>query len=619
MIRRVLFLTLSLLIVASSAFGAKQTLLDGETLLSTRTKINAMFTEIYGWGDHAGLYSLTGHTHSYLLDAPSDGSQYARQNGQWSVVVGGTGEGGVSDHGVLTGLLDDDHTQYHTNARGDARYSLLAHTHDFVTSYNDLTDKPILGTMSTANSGTGIGQHPPLVDVGVCSDTQYTDQPTCTTGGGVWTAAAGWRIPGADFPAGGLTVDGVAVTPGTAAWDTLSGKPSEFQPVAHEHAQADITGLVARLDAMDAQIAALDANLSLAGFPSLTIDQTGTVAFTAATTTLTGTATDSGSITALEYQIDGGAWSNITPLTSPWSQDIAGASLTPNVASTVTVRATDDTALSRTRSVDVVYQTPVLAFSGGSGAFGPVDVNTTSAAQSYTLTNSGLATSAVLTTAKSGTDPTQFDVTVDTCNGNTLAPAGTCNINVTYSPDAAAAHTASLNVGGQSVALSGTGQQVAFSKYGYATQGSTAFTQDRIEATLMLSAVAETFTATRMFAYASSTTTASIRLGIYNYDAVNDSCGALLATTGDIAVSSTPQWVTGALSVSYALQAGTRYCVAGVGISATNGTFSLYYNDSTPNKGMAKSTGAPFDALDANYHPHTNNYSGRSFSCYASE
>lgn len=30
--------------------------------------------------------------------------------------------GGVTDHGALTGLNDDDHLQYHTDARGDARY-----------------------------------------------------------------------------------------------------------------------------------------------------------------------------------------------------------------------------------------------------------------------------------------------------------------------------------------------------------------------------------------------------------------------------------------------------------------------------------------------------------------
>lgn len=36
----------------------------------------------------------------------------------------GTGEGGVgtTDHGALTGRGDDDHLQYHTDARGDARY-----------------------------------------------------------------------------------------------------------------------------------------------------------------------------------------------------------------------------------------------------------------------------------------------------------------------------------------------------------------------------------------------------------------------------------------------------------------------------------------------------------------
>lgn len=38
------------------------------------------------------------------------------------VFVPGTGSGGVTDHGALTGLSDDDHTQYLTTARGDARY-----------------------------------------------------------------------------------------------------------------------------------------------------------------------------------------------------------------------------------------------------------------------------------------------------------------------------------------------------------------------------------------------------------------------------------------------------------------------------------------------------------------
>ncbi|MCC7375781.1 MAG: hypothetical protein IT581_14075, partial [Verrucomicrobiales bacterium] len=37
-----------------------------------------------------------------------------------------SGGGGVTDHGALTGLADDDHPQYHNNTRGDARYLQLA-------------------------------------------------------------------------------------------------------------------------------------------------------------------------------------------------------------------------------------------------------------------------------------------------------------------------------------------------------------------------------------------------------------------------------------------------------------------------------------------------------------
>lgn len=50
-------------------------------------------------------------------EAPLDGQQYARQSGNWSVV---SGTGGVTDHGALTGLGDDDHTQYLTEARHDS-------------------------------------------------------------------------------------------------------------------------------------------------------------------------------------------------------------------------------------------------------------------------------------------------------------------------------------------------------------------------------------------------------------------------------------------------------------------------------------------------------------------
>jgi len=44
------------------------------------------------------------------------------------------GDGGVADHGALTGLADDDHTQYLNESRGDARYSQLGHSHNYLPS-----------------------------------------------------------------------------------------------------------------------------------------------------------------------------------------------------------------------------------------------------------------------------------------------------------------------------------------------------------------------------------------------------------------------------------------------------------------------------------------------------
>ncbi|MFE5309686.1 hypothetical protein [Isoptericola sp. NPDC056605] len=47
----------------------------------------------------------------------------ANRDVTWATVGGGTGGGGgVSDHGLLSGLTDDDHLQYHNDTRGDARY-----------------------------------------------------------------------------------------------------------------------------------------------------------------------------------------------------------------------------------------------------------------------------------------------------------------------------------------------------------------------------------------------------------------------------------------------------------------------------------------------------------------
>ena len=65
--------------------------------------------------------------------------------------IGAAAGGGVSDHGLLTGLPDDDHPQYHNDARGDARYAALSHLHDYHTSVVLRDEGTDLGTDGTAN------------------------------------------------------------------------------------------------------------------------------------------------------------------------------------------------------------------------------------------------------------------------------------------------------------------------------------------------------------------------------------------------------------------------------------------------------------------------------------
>lgn len=72
---------------------------------------------------------------------------------------------GVTDHGALTGLADDDHSQYHNDARGDARYAPIAegvtngdsHDHNGGDG-GDLTEliQDIIGAMVSGNTESGI-------------------------------------------------------------------------------------------------------------------------------------------------------------------------------------------------------------------------------------------------------------------------------------------------------------------------------------------------------------------------------------------------------------------------------------------------------------------------------
>lgn len=100
---------------------------------------------------------------------------------------------GVTDHGALNGLEDDDHPQYLTQLRANVLYALLVHTHD---------------------------------------DRYFTENEITTL------LASYLSISGYD-------------------WTTLPNKPTTFTPNAHTHAQSEITNLVSDLATKATQAALL--------------------------------------------------------------------------------------------------------------------------------------------------------------------------------------------------------------------------------------------------------------------------------------------------------------------------------------------------------------------------
>ncbi len=102
----------------------------------------------------------------------------------------------------------------------------------------------------------------------------------------------------------------------------------------------------------------------------------------------------------------------------------------------------------------------VITVAPGSISFGSLPINSSSVAQSVTVTNTGANAAAITSIALRGTSPGQFAFT-EAC-GNSLASHASCTIHVTFKPTATGAKTAFLDVNGgggglRAVKLTGTG------------------------------------------------------------------------------------------------------------------------------------------------------------------
>jgi len=130
---------------------------------------------------------------------------------------------GITAHAGLTGLGNDDHTQYLTNARGDVRYHLKA------------TIDTALGLKSDASHGHSLDG---LSNVSISA------------------IAAGEIIKwdGTNFINQTLAEAGIAAASHPHAWGDITGKPASYTPSAHGHPVSDVTGLQTQLTGLQAGI-----------------------------------------------------------------------------------------------------------------------------------------------------------------------------------------------------------------------------------------------------------------------------------------------------------------------------------------------------------------------------
>ncbi|HDL20960.1 MAG TPA: choice-of-anchor D domain-containing protein, partial [Nitrospirae bacterium] len=131
---------------------------------------------------------------------------------------------------------------------------------------------------------------------------------------------------------------------------------------------------------------------------------------------------------------------------------------------------------------------PDIAVTPASHDFGNVAVGMTSLIQTFTVSNNGSGDLVINNVYLTGTNPYQFSIEADNCNGQTIASSGSCTIDVSFKPTSTGAKNADLLVASNdpdtptlSIPLTGTGVPAepdiaaspASKDYGTITIGST--------------------------------------------------------------------------------------------------------------------------------------------------
>lgn len=145
------------------------------------------------------------------------------------------------------------------------------------------------------------------------------------------------------------------------------------------------------------------------------------------------------------------------------SQSCSGSALAPGASCTIAVQfapATNGTLVSAltvsgapggtvTAALSAVGQQPAnLVVTPSSSDHGSVVVGTTSAATTFTVTNTGGVASGILGVTLGGATPNDFAIGASSCTGILLAAGGTCTVSVTFTPSSVIARSATLSIAG---------------------------------------------------------------------------------------------------------------------------------------------------------------------------
>ena len=144
---------------------------------------------------------------------PVDGQIYGYQNGAWARVPISDGSGGTLDHSALGNLLVDTHTQYHTDARGDARYYQQSEIATFLANKAALVHQHVLSDITDAGA-LAAKNTVAEADIDAASVSLAKIKPTGSTAGQVIRSSGPTTDPTWDYVEEGMSITVTANSPG---------------------------------------------------------------------------------------------------------------------------------------------------------------------------------------------------------------------------------------------------------------------------------------------------------------------------------------------------------------------------------------------------------------------